>query len=298
MIRLLVAIALPVISWVALNLALFLGLFTSQRAELWLEGDSRALMAIVEKLRLDAGFQRANLSMQVAGPDREGCDGTPMLLRLDVGWAHGDASAQRLDAALRSAVEVRPCSSWRFTSASANSTWSLGLFALAALIVVSIYLVGQRLIRDWPAPHKVSKWTWSLAGGAITGLGAVAYQLVVYGIGDHWGLEGSARLIALPDHSTPSAAAIIAMTLLIPMAEEVANRGWMMPLLEQVFGLRAAVALGTAVFAASHMLVVPVDWVAYLGVSFAITLLWVRMRSLLACVIAHGVINGCALVLA
>jgi len=81
-------------------------------------------------------------------------------------------------------------------------------------------------------------------------------------------------------------------SLLIPFLEESACRAWLIPIAGKVLGAGGALVLSSIVFATSHGTydLPHLTFYAAAGVVFA--LVWLRTRSLLACVIAHGTCNG------
>ncbi len=84
---------------------------------------------------------------------------------------------------------------------------------------------------------------------------------------------------------------LISVGLLIPMIEETIFRAWLIPRASELFGLSGAVALSTALFAAGHWIYDPASLIFYLCAGVIFSMAWVLTRSLLVCVIGHGLYN-------
>jgi len=89
-----------------------------------------------------------------------------------------------------------------------------------------------------------------------------------------------------------------ALVLAVPVMEEIAFRGWMLPLAERAVGAIPAAALSAVFYAAANL---PEDvWSAlgYLGLGTILSAIFLRTRSLLACMAAHVQVSALAFWLA
>jgi membrane protease YdiL (CAAX protease family) len=88
---------------------------------------------------------------------------------------------------------------------------------------------------------------------------------------------------------------LLVVTLLVPVAEEAFFRGFAYRLLRARWGALAALAITSVGFALVHGLD-PGAWLPVLPIGMILGGLAERSRSLLPPVVAHGVVNGLAIV--
>lgn len=84
---------------------------------------------------------------------------------------------------------------------------------------------------------------------------------------------------------------LVAASVLIPFLEEVSFRAWLIPFAEKAVGTAAAVVFSAVTFSLSHGTYEPDLLVFYAAAGVVLSWVWVRTRSLLACVVAHGLYN-------
>lgn len=120
----------------------------------------------------------------------------------------------------------------------------------------------------------------------------------IYGIlAQQAGFEVDTRSIdptqLLPDTPTGIALTVLLVVVLAPLAEEIVFRGVLMTAISDRWGLFWGITTSSAVFASMHVLVVTMLPIFVLAV--ALSLLFVRTRSLWPPVIAHSVFNAVGL---
>jgi membrane protease YdiL (CAAX protease family) len=197
--------------------------------------------------------------------------------RETVAWVLGEVAwfAAILTASLSLALGAR---------AVGASPQAAALFAFHAGLLVYSALRARSRLGAWFGPTRAAL-TWGLGVGvAMTVTGGVYGTLLR--------LAG----IELPDVAQtlreliPSSTVLVAWgALVVPVAEELYFRGYLLDGARARLGLRAAVALTAVVFALVHG--VPILIPAYLGFAW---LLWIareRSGGLLAPVIAHALNN-------
>ncbi len=203
---------------------------------------------------------------------------------------------------------------------------------LPCVLPYGVYIGIASLPDDWLSPEldylvrlvgtgAALAWAWrrypklrgprGAAGSAATGLLAGALGMVLWVV-----------LISpfAPPHAAPMSAAavglrLLAVTLLVPLFEEVLMRGYVLRLtlqweearragaqdpLAEVLDQRSilevepgawttmAVGVSTLLFTLGHS---PHEWVAALAYGVLMAALWVRRRDLLSCVVAHATTN-------
>lgn len=90
---------------------------------------------------------------------------------------------------------------------------------------------------------------------------------------------------------------LIVASLIAPIFEEFIYRAWLLERLTRVIRESTALLLSTASFAAIHLPSSIFEWFNFFLVGLVLGLLWLRTRSLLAVVLAHGLYNGVLLIL-
>ena len=135
------------------------------------------------------------------------------------------------------------------------------------------------------------RWTNHVAWG----LGAGAAASLLMALGHHFA-EYSAGVSPSPPLTLQTVGFPLAFALLvsIPVMSELAFRGWMQTIAERGIGVLPAAALTAGVFAAANL---PEDaWgtVGFLGLGALLSALYLRTRSLLACMLAHVQVSAWA----
>lgn len=130
-----------------------------------------------------------------------------------------------------------------------------------------------------------------LLAGLGTGALALAWVAGVHGLAS---LLGGVpfRGPAMPSYSL---AMLAVVALYAPFLEEVAFRAWLVPIASRALGQPAAIALSASAYAAVHWSAGMSGVLSALGVGALLAGLFVRTRSLPACLVAHGAYNAAAL---
>lgn len=92
-----------------------------------------------------------------------------------------------------------------------------------------------------------------------------------------------------------SLAMLVVAALYAPFLEEVAFRGWLVPIAERALGTGGAIALSALAFASLQLGNGLFDALAALGLGAGLAMLFARSRSVPACLLAHGAFNAAAL---
>lgn len=139
---------------------------------------------------------------------------------------------------------------------------------------------------DLPAP----------ATAALALAASVAALASVFAIEAAWPLLAGepARALRLPSLSPGM---LLVAALYAPFLEEVAFRGWLVTVAARALGAPAAAALSALAYAALHLPGGAAATLAALCLGGLLAALFLRTRSVLACIIAHGSYNALALAL-
>ena len=257
---------------------------------------------------LDVGDPRIQkISLHAHDQVEERCEGRVSRLEVIFHAQVWDVSIQEPHAALLQQAYAlglgSPCSGLRFTMESAGSAsdqgWLMPLFLvpLAALIL----LFNGLSRRGWrPLWLNWADWQPSVGRVVALRLGAgygVVALLVVIALGALADLAGW-----LPERSDMLPTLehwpwLIVASLIAPVFEEFIYRAWLLERLTRVMRESTALLLSTASFAAIHLPSSIFEWFNFFLVGLVLGLLWLRTRSLLAVVLAHGLYNGVLLIL-
>jgi|GEM_PF-7094877 len=136
------------------------------------------------------------------------------------------------------------------------------------------------------------------------GLKAIVFALVasillapIVGLLIAWMAPESASRIPEVGFSLNNWPALLTLILLIPLAEEIAFRSWLLDRLGQVLAPSIALLISAAAFSAVH----PMGLIAnliFLLPGLVWGYLWLRYRSLFVCTLAHATYNATAITMA
>ncbi|MDX2358017.1 type II CAAX endopeptidase family protein [Dietzia sp. PP-33] len=169
----------------------------------------------------------------------------------------------------------------------------LGGTAVAALVAVRVHLLRRRGL-EWAdvglrRPDR-SPWhlLWQIP--AVMVAGAVVSMVVLVPLGT--GPEGSDD--ALDDLATGGPAfvllGLLAVAVLVPVAEEVVFRGIVLPALRARMTAVPGIALAGSVFAVVHLIPPALPYLLVVGVSLCAMAQW--YRSIVPGIVLHGVNNA------
>ncbi len=111
------------------------------------------------------------------------------------------------------------------------------------------------------------------------------------------GADSDYRHPSPPDFTMQHLAAYLALILVIPLAEEIIFRGWLLERLSQVLRPGIALLISAAAFSAIHPMGLMLN-LTFLVPGLVFGYLWLRHRSLLVCAVAHSSYNAGVLLLA
>ena len=168
----------------------------------------------------------------------------------------------------------------------------LGGSALAVLVAVRVHLLRRRGL-TWadvglrPPVHSLAHLLWQVP--AVMVAGVVASMLVLVPLGT--GPAGSDGLEDLATSGPPFVVlGLIAVAVLVPVAEEVVFRGIVLPALRARFRAVPGIALAGAVFAAVHLIPPALPYLLVVGISLCMMAQW--YRSIVPGIVLHGVNNA------
>ncbi|MBB1024107.1 CPBP family intramembrane metalloprotease [Dietzia sp. DQ12-76] len=169
----------------------------------------------------------------------------------------------------------------------------LGGTAVAALVAVWVHLLRRRGLR-WAdvglrAPERSPvHLLWQIP--AVMVAGVVASMIVLLPLGA--GQEGSEA--GLEDLATGGPAfvvlGVLAVAVLVPVAEEVVFRGIVLPALRARFRAVPGIALAGTIFAAVHLIPPALPYLLVVGISLCVMAQW--YRSIVPGIVLHGVNNA------
>ncbi|PAY22746.1 CPBP family intramembrane metalloprotease [Dietzia natronolimnaea] len=169
----------------------------------------------------------------------------------------------------------------------------LGGTAVAALLAVWVHLLRRRGLR-WAdvglrAPERSPlHLLWQIPAVMAAGVAASMVVLIPLGAGQ----EGSDD--ALADLATGGPVFVVlgllAVAVLVPVAEEVVFRGIVLPALRARFRAVPGVALAGAVFAAAHLIPPALPYLLVVGICLCVMAQW--YRSIVPGIVLHGVNNA------
>lgn len=197
---------------------------------------------------------------------------------------------------IASAAGYRACSGLRMERAPSGAS-PLGPLAGATILGGGLMLL---FVRARTRPHLRAKWLdWSPRVDGRTALrwGTLGYVLfalasLVEWIGVTAGLEpgGSGTLERMSRQSILTTLPFA--VLMAPLAEEYIFRAWLLERFARVIPPVLALLWTSALFVAIHMPQNVLQGVEIMVVGVGLGLIWLRTRSLLATVAAHGVYNA------
>lgn len=174
--------------------------------------------------------------------------------------------------------------------------------SLAMVLLMLLLPSGTVLVAWWScsAQHGLPR----LSGSDRPALPTLALALLVAALGLGWValLEVLWPLVAgEPAHALRLPSFSIGMLLVAavyaPFLEEVAFRGWLVPVASRAIGAAPAAGLSALAYAAVHLPGGAAGALAALGLGALLATLFLRTRSVWACVLAHGCFNAVALAL-
>jgi uncharacterized protein len=172
---------------------------------------------------------------------------------------------------------------------------------VASLVLVGVILLfarggTERLGAATLGIRRTSFWSalgWSLAIAAGISGAEGLYALLIASLGA--GAEGAGAPPAAPD-AARLVLALLGVAVAVPIAEEIAFRGYLFPALTRWRGPWLAAVLTALLFAAAHALVYPLEILPMLTFfGFGACLLYWITGSLLPCVGLHALNNAIVL---
>lgn len=165
--------------------------------------------------------------------------------------------------------------------------WKItALYLAASLIFIAIFLASKR----WLPPNNRAENYWAVVGWTLAcAVIVVAANIVIFTL---W---SSPLDSAVADNQSFGQSSIFYLILTIavaPLVEEAAYRAWLIPTASKGISQNGAVALSAVLFSVYHLPANGHEWAFYFFAGISLSLLWVRTRSLLACVIAHATVNA------
>lgn len=206
-----------------------------------------------------------------------------------------------LDALVRDSGAT-PCRAHAFVFNDLPSPLVPGEWSDSIVLVLLMLLLpsGTVLVAWWScsAQHGLPRLLGSArpvpATAARALAAATAALAAVFAIESAWPLLTGepARALRLPSFSPGM---LLVATLYAPFLEELAFRGWLVTIAGRALGAPAAGALSALAYAALHLPGGAAAALAALCLGGLLAALFLRTRSVLACVLAHGGYNGVAL---
>ncbi|MFN3340874.1 MAG: lysostaphin resistance A-like protein [Dietzia sp.] len=169
----------------------------------------------------------------------------------------------------------------------------LGGTAVAALVAVRVHLLRRRglgwadvgLRRPARSPMHL---LWQIPAVMFAGVVASMVVLIPLGTGPGDSDDG------LEDLATGGPAfvllGLLAVAVLVPVAEEVVFRGIVLPAVRARFRAVPGIALAGAVFAAAHLIPPALPYLLVVGISLCVMAQW--YRSIVPGIVLHGVNNA------
>jgi membrane protease YdiL (CAAX protease family) len=135
----------------------------------------------------------------------------------------------------------------------------------------------------------------ALMFGAMTGIAVAAAMIALALVAVALEFRLPTRPETISGELGPWLWLAVLTTVVIPFVEEFAFRAWFLPQATPAVGAAVATVASGVLFSAIHFPAVPVQAVGLFLISVALSILWYRTGSLLACVTAHGVYNAIVL---
>ncbi len=197
------------------------------------------------------------------------------------------------------AVVVLGMVGWRLAGASRPDPAALALLvlagsAVAALVAVRVHLLRRRGIgwADVGVRGPARSWAhllWQIPLVLITAVTASLIVLIPLGTDPAGGGEDAVSDV-VAGGPLLALLGLIAVAVLVPVAEEVVFRGIILPALRARFQPVAGVVIAGAVFAAAHFLPPALPYLLVVGISLCAMAEW--YRSIVPGMILHGVNNA------
>lgn len=293
---LLQSLLLPVLA-VALLAAFTIATVTlsaNDRAIVWAEGTPAQLDQMQHRVSSNAwfGHGRSRLASE-ANPVPTPCGANAREFSFGALGEFEAQAAREILELIASEAGARPCVTNLFIINElpdpAAQSWAqkaaaivLGASVLPLAMVLFVYgALSGRLRPGLPALGG-----GSLASGLAWGVGAGVAASLVLALVHRWGAEETTQLASM---TVANVGYPLAFTLMVavPMMEEVAFRGWMIPLAERGLGSLPAALASSLLYAAASL---PADaWSAagYLSLGAVYAAVYLRTRSVLACIAAN-----------
>lgn len=175
--------------------------------------------------------------------------------------------------------------------------------SLASMLLMLLLPTGSLLVAYWSCSAqfglpRLFASRWPPARSVVVALAVAALALA-------WAtLAGWLQSLLVPGAPPPpdsfrmpsfSVVMLVVAALYAPFLEEVAFRGWLLPIAERAVGTGGAIALSALAFASLQLASGAFAALAALGLGAGLAALFARSRSVPACVLAHGAFNAVAL---
>ncbi|PZO06421.1 MAG: hypothetical protein DCF27_12640 [Lysobacteraceae bacterium] len=309
-IALLLSLALPVLSAVLL-VAFTMGtimLSTNDRAILWATGTPAQLDDIEHQVHRNPWFKH--------GRTRRDSENNPLPPECDadarefsfasLGEIEAQAAREILEL-IASRSGARICLTNMFViNELPDAEHQNGLQKVASVILATsllpcatvffIYILLARKLNLATFVGNRGHWTQSLSWGF--GAGAAASLALALAATVAAFTTGRTQAVDAVTLGNVGLGMAFALVLAVPVMEEIAFRGWMLPLAQRAVGALPAATLSAVLYAVANL---PDDgWSAlgYLGLGAIFSALFLRTRSLLACMVAHVQVSAWAFWLA
>ena len=291
----LLSLVLPALAFVLLLAFthLTVTLATYDRALVWVEGTPAQLDEMQRRVASNPWFGHGRTESSRAGKTLPpGCAVDAHEFSFGSLRASEAQAAREILELIASEAGARPCLTNIYIINElpdpAHQTWldeaSSGVLSASLLpfaTVLMIYVVLARTLGLATLLGNSGQWLSTLGWGAAAGAAASLVLLAsTWARGD--AVPGNGFTLA--EIGYPMA---FTLGVAVPMMDELAFRGWLLPLAQRGIGAIPAAALSAVLFAAAN---VPVDaWSAlgYLALGALLSALFLKTRSMLACVLAH-----------
>ncbi|HZF98413.1 MAG TPA: type II CAAX endopeptidase family protein [Pseudoxanthomonas sp.] len=287
---LLKALYLPLLAlgFIAVSFASFALFSGVTRTTVWVERAEGVIPARLEALQRDEVIESFALPGEAPVPPE--CPAGARRIVAELDSFPLNRSSVFHDRLAEAGLVVCSAPASRFNVAPAAATpASAALLGWPQLLIVLVGAAMAWHIFRRHGPQRVPPPTvpvpWFAAAAAtvvlIGGTASIAPQLRALAPGDPGVTGGSLSLVSL-----------LVVATLIPFLEELSFRAWMIPLAGQSIGTAGAVAYSTAVFTLTHEMYDASHMLTYTLAGLVLAGLWLRTRSLTACVLAHGAYNA------
>ncbi|MCX7033547.1 MAG: CPBP family intramembrane metalloprotease [Arenimonas sp.] len=275
-------------------------LSANDRAILWAEGTTAQLAVMQDRVAANPWFKHGRSRPATASnPLPAECGaGAREFSFASLGEVEGQAAREILEM-IAAEAGARVCLSniFMINELPDRDTQSWSQLAASAVLGTSMIPCAAVLFVYFAFSNRLRLGTWLGDDGRIArslswGLGSGLFASVVVAL---------ATLLGPTYNDDPQATAMtvgnvgyslaLALVLVIPVIEEVAFRGWMMPLAERGLGTIASAVASSALYSAASL---PADaWSAagYFCLGLTYAMVYLRTRSLLACIVANVTVS-------